>query len=632
MKQKNLERILYSTAGVAAMFIVLLAFYVISGAFKQRVDLTAEKIYTLSPGTRNILKKLDSRVTVRFYCTQSDNAMPVQLKVYAKHIEDLLSEYKQAAKGKIVIEKFDPKPDSDAEDSAHLNGVEGQMLQMGAEKIYLGLVVSLLDEKVAIPFLHPNREKLLEYDISRAVARVMNPQRPIVGVMSALPIFGEPSNPMMQRMGRQGSDPYVFVSELKKDFEVKDVPMTSEQIPDDIKVLIAFHPRDISDKAQYAIDQFVLRGGKLLAFLDPHAAFDQKNDQMAQVTGDSAGQSSLEKLFKTWGVQLDTGKVAADLNFAYRNQAGPMPAVLLLTREGINGDDVVTSQIDNLILLFPGVFSGTPADGLKETVLLKTSPNSELVDTVMAGIGSENIIKEFKPSNTNYPLAIRLTGKFKTAFPDGKPKDEKKDEKDKPAITPPDTDKPLKESTGEGAVILVGDSDFLNDRVCVQIQDFFGQKIITPQFGNLNFVQSLVEQLSGDSNLISLRSRASLDRPFTRVQRIANAAEKAGQAKEKELEESLAETQRRLNELQAKKADNQQKQILSSEQLAEREKFMKKLGETNKEKRELKKQLRKDVEALEFKTKVINIAAMPFAVAITGIALALLKRKKTAAK
>ena len=281
MKNKKIETILYSTAGVIALFLIVLALNVITSAGKKRIDLTAEKAYTLSPGTKAILNKLDSRVTIRFYCSQGDE-MPVFFKTYARRIEDLLAEYKQAGKGKLVIEKYNPTPDSDAEDSARLNGVDGQMIQTG-EKIYLGLVISLLDEKAAIPFISPDRERLLEYDISRAIARVVTPKKPVVGVMSAFPVFGQPSNPMMQRMGQQGQPPWTFLTELKNDFTVKPVELTSEKIDDDISVLLVVHPRDITETAQFAIDQFVLRGGKLIAFIDPMAYFDQQKNQFAQL-------------------------------------------------------------------------------------------------------------------------------------------------------------------------------------------------------------------------------------------------------------------------------------------------------------------------------------------------------------
>jgi ABC-type uncharacterized transport system involved in gliding motility auxiliary subunit len=630
MKQKNFETILYSTAGVVVMFVVLLAFFAITSAFKQRVDLTAEKAFTLSPGTRKILGKLDSRVTIRFYSTQGETAMPPVLRTYSQHIEDLLDEYKEAAHGKIVIEKLDPKPDSDAEDSARLDGITGQATSaFGGDKVYLGIVVSMLDEKVALPWLGPDRERLLEYDISRAIARVINPTPPTLGVMSALPIFGEEANPMMRRMGQSSQEPWAFVSEIKKDFTVREVPMTATKIDDDISVLLVVHPRDITDATQYALDQFVLRGGKLLAFLDPHAYFDQKHDQMAQVLGESSGQSSLDKLLKAWGLQMDLNKVVADMTFAGRNSqnGATMPTVLLVNQQGIDSDDVVTGQIDNLVMPFAGAFTGKPADGLKETVLVHSSPDSELVEGITASIGGEQIEKDFKPSNVSYPLIVRLTGKFKTAFPDGPPKPGKDEKNDEQAKAPQ-----LKESTGNGVVILAADSDMLNDQVCVQVQEILGYRMVRPINGNLNLVQSFVEQLSGDSDLITLRSRASLDRPFTRLKEMQAKAGREWETKLKELEDSKAETERKISELQSHKSGNEQRFILSPEQQKELENYQKNVADANKELKTVRKKLAKDTDALEFWTKVANIGVVPALVAITGVVLAVVKRKRTAAK
>ena len=630
MKQKNLETILYSTAGVVVMFVVLLAFYVISSAFKERIDLTSEKAFTLSSGTKKILDKLDSRVTIRFYCTQGDTAMPPVLRTYSQHIEDLLGEYKEAGHGKIIIQKLDPKPDSDAEDSARLDGVSGQPTSpFGGDKVYLGLVVSMLDEKVAVPWLPPDRERLLEYDISRAIARVINPTPPTLGVMSALPIFGAAPNPMMRQMGQSSQEPWAFISEIKKDFTVREVPMTATKIDDDIKVMLVVHPRDITDATQYALDQFVLRGGKLLAFLDPHAYFDQKHDQMAQVLGESSGQSSLDKLLKAWGLEMDLNKVIADMTFAGHNgqNGASMPTVLLINKEGINNDDIVTSQIDNLVMPFAGVFTGKVADGLKETVLLHSSTDSELVEGMTASIGAEQIMKDFKAANIDYALAVRLTGKFKTAFPDGPPKPAKDDKESDQSKEPQ-----LKESTGNGVVILVGDSDMLNDQVCVQVQEILGYRMVRPMNGNLNLVQSFVEQLSGDSDLISLRSRASLDRPFTRLKDMQAKAGREWEAKVKDLEASKSETERKISELQSQKSGNEQKFILSPEQQKEMENYQKTVADANKELKTVRKQLAKDTDALEFWTKVANIGLMPVLVALTGIVLAMVKHKRTAAK
>jgi ABC-type uncharacterized transport system involved in gliding motility auxiliary subunit len=635
MKQKNIETFLYSTAGVAVMLVLLLAFYVVTGAFKDRMDLTHEKAFTLSPGTKKILGKLDSRVTIRFYCTQSGTAMPPALRTYAEHIEDLLGEYQQAGKGRIVVQKFDPQPDSDAEDSAHLDGVEGQATsRLGGDKVYLGLVVSMLDQKQAIPWMPPERERLLEYDISRAIARVVNPTPAVIGLMSALPVFGAEPNPMMQRMGQAAAEPWTFVSELKKDFTVREIPMTASKIDDDIGVLLVVHPRDISEGTQYAIDQFVLRGGKLLAFLDPHAYFDQKHDQMAQVLGESSGQSSLPTVLKAWGLEMDMNKVVADMTFAGHNPQNNavMPTVLLVNKSGINGDDIVTSQIDNLVLPFAGAFTGKPADGLKETVLVHASAESELVEGVTASIGGDQIVKDFKAANVDYAMAVRLSGKFKTAFPDGPPKAAKDEKADTEAVKDQSKETPLKESKGNGAVILVGDTDLLSDQVCVQVQNFMGYRLVRPMNGNLNLVQSLVEQLAGDSDLISLRSRASLNRPFTRLKEMEAKAGREWEDKVKELEARRDETEHKISELQAAKAGNDKKYILSPEQQKELENYQKTVADANKDLRLTQKKLRKETDALEFRTKVMNILTMPLLVAATGIVLAIYKRKRTAAQ
>ena len=635
MKKKQIETFLYSVVGVGAMFLIIVALNFIFGAFKQRVDLTHEKLYTLSDGTKAILKKLDGQVEIRFYCTQGEKEMPAQFKTYAQRVEDLLAEYKQYGKGNIEIKKLNPQPDSDAEDSAHLDGVEGQMLANG-ESLYLGLAVSYLDQKSVIPFLSPDKERLLEYDISRAITRVITPDKPVVGLMTALPMFGQPMNPMMMRMGQQGQEPWVIISEFQRDFTLKQVQMDTDKIEDDVKVLMVVHPKDISEKAQYAIDQFIMRGGKLIAFLDGSSVVDsrgQQNPMMAM----GGGGSSLDKLLKAWGVQFDTSKVVADINFATRfmrnNRQENAPAVLSMNPQGINRDDVLTSQLDNLLIPFAGVFTGTPVAGLKQTVLLNTTADSQLVEGMMAQMGGEQITKDFKSSGTAYALAVRLSGKFKTAFPEGKPAGKDKDkEEDKDADKKEEkkAEAGLKETKSDNVVILVGDSDMLYDQFCVQVQNVFGQKVVIPRNGNLNLAQNMVEQMTGDSNLIGVRSRATLNRPFTVVQKMQGQAEANYRTKIKEIEESLADTQRRLNELQAKK-EKGQRFILSPEQQAELEKFKKKEADAKKELKQVRKNLRQDIDSLENRLKWLNIAGMPALVTFFGLALAFLKGQRAKA-
>jgi ABC-type uncharacterized transport system involved in gliding motility auxiliary subunit len=641
--KNQFQTYLFSTVGVGIMLVILAALYIIAGAFKVRVDLTAEKLYTLSPGTKAILDKVgksDTPIQINFYCTQDSKEMPVVLKTYAQRVEELLNEYRKNSRGNIEIKKFNPKPDTEAEDSANLDGVQGQALGGGlglGDKVYLGVAIHQLDSREVIPFLAPDREKLLEYDLSRAIARVSTPEKPVIGIMSALQVFGE-MNPMAMRMGQmQKQDPWVLVQELKGDFDVKQVDMGVDEIPAEIKVLLVIHPKNISAKAQYAIDQFILNGGKLIAFLDPLSIVDSRNAPgMNPLQAAQMGGSTMDTLLKAWGITFDVNKVAADMNFVTRiNQQGraqAAPAVLSMNRDAMNPNDVVTIQTDNALIPFSGAFGGTPTEGLKQTVLIHTTKDSQMIDRFMAEFSGDQTAKDFTPSGKEQAIAIRLEGKFKTAFPDGKPKDapkpddEKKDEKKAAAAS-------LKEGKGDSTVILVGDSDMIYDQFCAQVQNFFGQKIISLPNGNLALVQSMVEQLAGDNNLISVRSRATMNRPFTVVKRMQAQAESNYREKIKGLEKNLQEAQTRLNELQrTKSGEGNQRFVLSPEQQEEIKKFQAKQAEVNKELRIVRRSLNKDIDALETRLKWINIAGVPLLVAFSGISLAMIKRKKTAAK
>ena len=632
MKEKKLETLVFSAVGVVVMFIIVVAVNLIASALKTRVDLTGGKIYTLSPGTKAILKKIDSPVEVRFYYSQSQSRIPSQFKAYAKQVEDLLNEFRQVAGSNLEIKKLDPEPDSEAEDLANLDGVEGQVVESG-DKFYLGIAISLDPQKVALPFLPPNRERLLEYDLARAISQVLSTNKPVIGVMTPLPVFGQPMNPMMMRMGQQGQESWAFISELKRDFEVKQVPMEADKIDDDIKVLMVVHPKDIKDAALYAIDQFVMRGGKLIACLDPMCLADvQKQNPMMPMPMPGA-PSNLEKLLKTWGLTFETTKVVADMNFAkqlmVRQGAQPetIPTLLFLSAAGINKEDAVAAQVDEILLPFAGVFTGSPAAGLKQSVLLKTSKKSQLVEPFLSQMTPSKIVDDFKESDISYALAVRLEGKFKTSFPDGKPKAEDKDAEKK-------DDKPgdsLKETKVDNAVLLIGDTDFLSDQFSVQVQNFFGQKMITPRNGNLALTQNIVEQLAGDQNLIGVRSRGTLNRPFTVVQEMQAQANARFQAEIAKVQKEVDETNQKLNEMQGKKQGNQ-RFVLSPEQQAEMDKFKQKRAEANKKLKKVRRELAQDIESLELRTKVINIAGMPILVTLLGIGLAVVRKQKTKAQ
>lgn len=641
MNSKKVETFFFSTLGVIAAFAIVVAInFIFSSVRKGRFDLTEDNIYTLSDGTRAILKKVDTPITIRYYFTQDDDVdVPAFIKNYARRVEDLLHEYQELAPKFIKLEKLDPQPDTDAEDSANLDGIDGQMLQTG-DRLFHGVSFTSLDQKENIPFLAPQRERLLEYDVSRAISRVMVAKKPVVGVISALPLFGSSATPQMMRMGQfQGAPAWMAINELKADFEVKEIQMTETEIPDDVDVLLIVHPKNISEGLEYAVDQFVLGGGKLIAMVDPLSIMDQSGGQNPMMGGgQQQTSSSLDKLFNAWGVKYDKNKVVADKTLRTRvgganGQPQENPTVLSVTGDNVNTNDIATSQIGNLLMAFAGAFTNSaPAEGLTQTALLETTPASQMVDGFLARMSGQAIMNDFKPDDVKRSLAIRLSGKFKTAFPDGKPgdsgptDDEKKEEEKK------DDSGHLKESAEDNHVILVSDADMIHEQFCVRVQNIFGARFATPFSANLNLLQNFVEQMAGDSNLINARSRAIKARPFTVIAKLRTEAEEGYRTKIKELESDLQETQRRLNELQRSKEDANQKFILSPEQKKELENFRQKQVETNKKLKNLRKDLRKDIDSLENRLKWSNILGMPAIVIVIGLMIGLIKRSKTAAR
>jgi ABC-type uncharacterized transport system involved in gliding motility auxiliary subunit len=620
---KKYETFLYSAAGLAALFVILVAFNYLATSAAVRADFTDGKLYTLSDGTKKILQKLDGPVKLRLYVSQSDNAIPVQLRSFAQRVEDVVREFKSVAGPNLIIEKYNPKPDSDEEDAAQLDGVEPQTLFSG-EQFYLGLSVSRLDRKQALSNISQQRERLLEYDLIRAISRVAVSERPTIGVMSAVPVLGEAFNPMT----RQANEAWVLASELKRDFNVKSVPMSAEAIDKDINVLLVIQPRDIMESAEYALDQFVLRGGKLIAFVDPYMFFDQQPNPMMPNMPGQPGSSSLPRLFKAWGINMDQGKVVADVTYASGAGQRYTPTVITLNKTALSKDDVATSQIDTLLLAFSGVFDASkPAEGLKVTELARTSPNSMLVDNIVASVSGDAAMKGFAPDNKAKPLALRLAGKFKTAFPEGKPAPFNPDKDKKPAEPVPQ----LKEGAAENSVVLVADADMLADGAAVEVQNILGQRVVVPSNGNLALAQGMIEQLASGDDLTSLRSRASGFRPLTVVRQMEADAQKQYFGKIKELEDELQQTTEKMQKLQRQSGGAKTAQIMSPEQQAELDRFKKRVIETRQVLKELRKTLRQDAEALQFWTKVVNIALMPLLVTLFGIGFAVARRRKAAA-
>jgi ABC-type uncharacterized transport system involved in gliding motility auxiliary subunit len=611
MKLKKYEHVLYSAVGLVVLLLLLVAVNFLVSRVPARIDLTEGNLYTLSEGTKKILSELQSPVKVKLYVSQGES-VPVQLRSFAQRVEDTVREFKQAAGSNLVVERYNPKPDSEEEDAAQLDGIEPQQLFTG-EQFYLGIAVSQLDRKQAIPAVSPQRERLLEYDLVRAIARVGNPARPKIGLMAGLPVMGEKFNPFT----RQSSEPWVLANELKRDFEVKEVPLSAKEIDKDINVLLLVHPRDVPPLTEYALDQFVLRGGKLIAFVDPYAYFDQ-NPTMPGVPPEPSS-SNLPNLFKAWGVSMDPGKVVSDVVFGSGGGQRYTPTVLSLNRTAFSRDDVVTGQIETLLYAFGGAFQVNSESGLKVEELVRSSPNSMLVDNANATKSGDEATKAFKPSGNAMPLALRLSGKFKTAFPEGVK------DGDKPVPNTPQ----LRESANDNSVILVADVDLLADGAAVDVQEVFGRKIIVPSNGNLAFALGMVEQFSAGADLTSLRARTGAFRPLTVVRELEAEAQKQYFGKIQALEEEVQKTTEKLQELQkAQGGAGKSAQLLTPEQQAEMERFRKTVAEARLALKEVRKNLRQDAESLVFWTKVANIALMPLLVALVGLIVALVASRR----
>ncbi len=619
-----IKKYLLSSLGIVLVLaIAILANIIIHKSVRLRLDLTEDSLYTLSDGTKKILSKLDTPVTLRFYCSRKDNQMPVTLRGFANRVEEILGEYVQAGKGKVKLEKFDPVPDSDSEDSANMDGISGEMLPNG-QKFYLGLAVNCLDKTVSIPTINPMKENTLEYDLSRAIYEASQAKMPALGILSALPIMGGNMTPFMRNQAPK--PPWILVQELKRNFDVRAIDKDCDKIPDDIKVLMVLHPQDLPKKTLYAIDQYLMSGGKLVVAVDPLCVTEQRNSMQAMMGQQTMpGSSSLPDLFSAWGVDFAKDKVTVDIDHAARNFNNPdadsYPAVLDFSNIENKSGDTALSGISHLNMIYCGAFKLDLKEGIEKSILLASSDKSQMINAFLAQGDSASIMKDFTSDDKAKDLIVKLSGKFKSAFPDGKPAEEKKDgenakEEKKPSAEPDPAH--LKESVKNSFVALLSDVDMLADEFCVAKQKFLGQTIIQPYNDNLNMLQNICEQLSGDSDLISIRTKKVKERPFKKLEEMQNEAQQKYQKKILEMEEEKEAAQRKLNELQKSKSSSQ-KFILSPEQKEEVEKFKKKIAEMNRQLKDMRKEFRKDIESTMLRYEIANIALFPAIVVLVGL-------------
>lgn len=636
---KNIKT--FSTSTVLVAVVLLLAVNIFSNAAftGSRIDLTENKLFTLSQGTRNILDNLDEPITVRLYLSQKLATRLPGISGYAIRVKELLGEYKREAGGNINLQIIDPEPFSEKEDEAVSYGLKGVPLNDDST-FYFGIVATgPTDEENAIPFFSPEREEFVEYDITKAILQVANPKKKVVGLISTLSIDGSPA-PHIPGMGMmpRPTETWTVVAQMRNFFEVRSLDIDVEKIPEDIDVLMVVHPKAIGDATLYAIDQYVLNGGRLLAFVDPHAESDQLNSQQSGLPGTNYGSSNLNKLFKPWGISTSEEKVTADIqlaqkvafNVGQRSAAVDYPIWMKLPKAQLNDEDIVTSELGVVNVASPGTIAITATEGVTVIPLMQTTENATQIDKAQLRFMNDpqELLRNYKAGGEKQVVAARITGKVKSAFTDGKPAAANPD--DTAANTSENKDAAMKfnehltESKEPINVIVVADTDVLEDRFWVRIQNMMGSSISIPIAANGNFVINALDNLMGSSDLISVRNRGHFSRPFTKVDEIRQSAELQYREKEQQLMSRLRETEKKLLDLQRGK-EQSQALIMSNEQKMALEKFRSERVKIRKELRQVRHQLQQNIEDLEGWIKFINIGLIPIFIAIGGIIFGLLK-------
>ena len=619
-------------AGAAAFLAVnLLADRTLSGA---RADLTENGLYTVSEGARNVVRTLQEPVTLKLFYSRSVAADIPQVRTYAQRVEGLLDEFASASGGRLRVVHVDPEPFSEDEDAAAAAGIQPMTLRDRPDPLYFGLQASgSTDETEVIPFLDPGRESSLEYEVTRIIHKLGNPERPVLAVVSALPLEGRQAMPWM---GVQAEPGYQVYSELQDVYDVRYVAPTGTALPEDVDLLMVAHPKGLSDDLAYAIDQFILGGGHALIFVDPWCESDRPpsdpNDPMAQFTAERS--SSLPRLFEAWGLQLAEGVFLGDPGTALTLQAGErrQPIAHLWYQElgpdNFDQDDVVTQALPSIVLSTPGHLTLAEGAAVRLTPLVSTSDQAGEISTsaVQFMPDPRRVLAEFVPGAGVSPIAARLQGQVESAFPDGHPA--------RPAPVegeePPEPDgHHLARSTGEINVIVVADADLLADAFWVSRQNLFGQELVLVRAGNGDFVLAALDNLSGSDDLISVRSRARYERPFTVMEDLQREADARFARTAEDLEAQLRDTERKLTELQSQKEDGASL-ILSPEQQAEIERFQEERLATRKRLRDVQYDLRKDIESLQTRIKVVNIGLVPALLAVVAVGLAGWRRRRRA--
>ena len=635
------RRLASSVLGVLAAAVLVVGVNMLADRLlaRARIDLTAQRLYTLSDGTKQVLAGLADPITFRlFYSRKLGAEIPVY-GAYADRVRDMLREYVALSGGKLRLEVLEPEPFSEIEDRALAFGLQGVPVDQSGEQVYFGLAgTNLVDDERTVPFFQPERERFLEYDLTRLVYDLSNPRRPVLGVMTTLPLNGDPRAMMLRQP--QLAQPAMVMTQLRQFFTVKDVPLDAQAIDAEIQVLLVAHPQNLPPATQYALDQYVLRGGKLLLLLDPHSESQaSRPGPGGQPATDTA--SALPRLLEAWGLEAPADQVVLDLRGAWRVRANPQDRVQAvdyvawynLVGDSLNRAEVSLAQLEQVTLASAGEVRQKPGATQEFIPLLTSSPQSMVVPAqrVRQDPNPTRLLADFRGDQTRRVLAARIRGEVPTAFPDGPPALAEGQERAEglPAH--------LQRSAGAANIVVFHDTDVLEDRFWVRVQEFFGQPMATPFSGNGSLIVNLVDALGGSDALISLRSRGESLRPFELVEAIRRNADAEYRQTERALTQRLEETERKLRELRqgtptAPGADrNSNQTMITPEQRAEIDAAREEIIRTRRQLRAVQLELRRDIEGLETVLRVVNIALVPSLLTVFAIGLAVLRSRRRAA-
>lgn len=619
---------LLSTTGLILAVILFLSFIIVmnDNLKSARVDLTEDQLYTLSEGTLNIIERVEDPITLRLYYSETPAQALPAVKSYAQRVTELLEEYERASDGKIRLKVINPRPYSDHEQRAEQYGLQSIPIEGEPDPLFFGLAgTNQLDGLETIKFFQPEKEDTLEYDLTKLIHQLSDAERKTIGMLSALPVDGEEYDPLKGEVNDTGQEPWKIMDQLRQLYDMTPLPADVRRIPSSLDALVVIHPKELTATTLYAIEQYVLKGGKLISFVDPFAEIDQPeedpdNPTRAQMASRS---SNMKALFEAWGFERNPSDVVADRDTAMKVDFGrsePIDYVLWqrLDKEQMNQDSAVTRNLNLINVATPGYFEQLDTADTSFEPLISSTDGAMRVHKRVVQFRNDpvGLLTRYQAGTISYPYAVRVQGKVNSAFPDGA-----KNFKGETVKMPDHVD-----SAEDIDVIAVADVDMLNDRYWVSTQEFQGEDLSFKTSNNVDFLNNSIESLTGTEGLISVRSRSGFSRPFELVNDIERAAERRYRAKERELEQRLKETEQKIARMQTQRSGGddlltpeQQKEISEARILADK---------TELELRQVKGKLREDIEQLETTVKFLNIGAVPILLTIIALFAGWLRIRK----